>query len=403
MGGRWTIRDLAAVAAGFSIAVAAATPLALHWLTNQPDQRLVDLDVYRSGGQAVLHGLPVYGFLTQPPQLLPFTYPPFAALLAVPLAVVSWAVAQWLWVVLVFVALAVAVRYAFADALARFPRLAPVLAGALVALCAYPEPLRDQVRFGQVDVLLVAMCVADCAAPRARWPRGLLVGLATAIKLVPGVFLVYFWITGRRREAVTAAVTAAAATLGTFLVLPADSADYWFGALFDGGRVGANAATTNQSIRGMLLRLYLPDPATTVLWLALAAAVACVGFRVARRLALGGDEVGGVAATGLVAVLVSPVSWIHHLAWLVVVLGALSRSRAAVAWAFFVPPLPLLGSEMLGHHAGPRFLGRVVQDAFGLAALVLLALLARGRPRMISQRFGVDTSRDEVSVDKVGS
>jgi alpha-1,2-mannosyltransferase len=272
-----------------------------------------------------------------------------------------------------------------------------------VALCAYPEPLRDQVRFGQVDVLLVAMCVADCAAPRTRWPRGLLVGLATAIKLVPGVFLVYLWITGRRREAATAAVAAAAATLGTFLVLPADSADYWFGALFDGGRVGANAATTNQSLRGMLLRLYLPGPVTTVLWLALAAAVACAGFRAARRLALGGDEIGGVAATGLVAVLVSPVSWVHHLAWLVVVLGALSRRRAAAAWAFFVPPLPLLGSRMLAHHVGPRFLGRVVQDAFGLAALALLALLARGGPRMISQRFGADTSRDEVGADKVGS
>jgi alpha-1,2-mannosyltransferase len=405
MGGRWTIRDLAAFAAGFSIAAAAVTPLALHWLTNQPDQRLVDLDVYRSGGQAVLHGLPVYGFLTQPPQLLPFTYPPFAVLLAVPLAFVSWAVAQWLWVVLVFVALAVAVRYAFAGLLGRFPRWAPVLAGVLVALCAYPTPLRDQVRFGQVDVILLAMCVADCAAARTRWPRGVLVGLATAIKLVPGIFLVYFWITGRRREAVTAAATAAVVTLGTFLVLPADSADYWFGALFDGERVGANAATTNQSIRGMLLRLHLPGPATTLIWLALAAAVAYLGLRAARRLALAGHEIGGVAVTGLVAVLVSPVSWIHHLAYLVVVLGALTWDwrAAAVAWAFFVVPLPQMGSDMLAHHVGPRFAGSVVQDSFGLAALALLVLLARRAPGMISQSFSADTSRDGVRVDKVGS
>jgi alpha-1,2-mannosyltransferase len=399
MGGRWTIRDLVAFAAGFSIAVAAVTPLVLHWLTNQPDQRLVDLDVYRTGGQAVLHGLPVYGFRTQPPQLLPFTYPPFSALLAVPLAFVSWPVAQWLWVVVIFAALAVAVRYAFAGVLARFPAWAPVL----VALCAFAMPLRDQLRFGQVDVILVAMCVADCAAPRTRWPRGLLVGLATAIKLVPGVFVVYFLVTGRRREAVTSAVAAAAATLGTFLVLPGDSAGYWFGALFDGGRVGANAATTNQSIRGMLLRLYLPGPVTTALWLLLAAAVAYLGLRAARRLALSGHEIGGVAATGLVTVLVSPVSWIHHFAWLIAVLAALPRRTAVAAWAFFVAPLPPLGSQLLAHHVGPRFAGRVVQDSFGLAAAVLLVLLARGSPRLVSQRFSVDTSRDGVRVDKVGS
>lgn len=403
MGGRRTLRDLTAVAAGLLIAVAALAPLAVHYLTNQPDQRFVDLDVYRSGGQAVLHGLPVYGFRTQPPQLLPFTYPPFAALLAVPLAFVSWPVAQWLWVVVIFVALAVAVRYAFADVLSRYSRWAPVLLGVLVAVCAYPTPLRDQVRFGQVDVILVAMCLADCAAPRPRWPRGLLVGLATAIKLVPGVFIVYFWITGRRREAVTAAASAAAVSLGTFLLLPGDSADYWFGALFDANRVGAAAATTNQSIHGMLLRLHLPGPVSVPLWLALAAAAGYLGMRAARRLSLAGHEIGGVAATGLVGVLVSPVSWIHHLAWLVVVLGALAGRRAVAAWAFFVPPLPLLGSGMLTHHVGPQVAGGLLRDAFGLGAVALLAVLARQRLPMISQRFGTDTSRDGVRVDKVGS
>ena len=51
-------------------------------------------------------------------------------------------------------------------------------------------------RFGQVDMVLLAMAVADCAARAPRWPRGALVGLATAIKLVPGVFIVYLWLSG---------------------------------------------------------------------------------------------------------------------------------------------------------------------------------------------------------------
>jgi alpha-1,2-mannosyltransferase len=415
MGGRRTIREIVMLLGGLAVVAVLAGPLALHWLTNQPDQRLVDLDVYRSGGQAVLRGAPVYDFLTQPPQLLPFTYPPFAVLLAVPLALVSWTAAQWLWVVLIFVAMTIVVRYSFAQLLGRFRSWAPLLTGVLVAVCTYPMPLRDQIRFGQVDIFLVAMCVADCASGRTRWPRGLLVGLATAVKLVPGVFIVYFLITGRRREALTATVTAAAATIATFLILPADSADYWFRALFDSERLGSNTATTNQSIRGMLLRLYWPDSVTSLIWLACAVVVAYFGFRAARRASLDGHEIAGIAITGLIAVLVSPVAWIHHLAWLIVVLGALAgdgRDRrpvaiAVVIWLFYVLQVPWWGITMLAHHVGPRFLGRIVQDSYGLGVLLLVFTLRRrlpgGRgPLGGSESDGVDTSREEARVGTLG-
>jgi alpha-1,2-mannosyltransferase len=411
MGGRRTIREVLIVVAAIVIAAVVAGPLVLHWLTNQPDQRLVDLDVYRSGGQAVLRGAPVYDFMTQPPQLLPFTYPTFAVLLAVPLALVPWSVAQWVWTALIFVALTLVVRHSFARLLGRIRPWAPILVGVLVGMCVYAMPLRDQVRFGQVDILLVAMCVADIAPARTRWPRGLLVGLATAIKLVPGVFIVYFWITGRRREAVTSAVAAAAATLMTFLILPADSADYWFRALFDSDRLGSNTSTTNQSIRGMLLRLYWPDAITALLWLVCAGIVAFFGFRIARRAWQDGDEIRGVAVTGLIAVLVSPVSWIHHLAWLVVVFGAIvgdgrDRRRIALAagvWLFYLLQVPWWGITMLAHHTAPRFVGRIVQDAYGLGALGLLVLLRSRRRPVASESDGVDTSRNEAPVGTLGS
>jgi len=410
MGGRRTIREVVIVVAAVVIAAVAVGPLVLHWLTNQPDQRLVDLDVYRSGGQAVLRGAPVYDFMTQPPQLLPFTYPTFAVLLAVPLALIPWTAAQWLWTALIFVALTLVVRHSFARLLDRIRPWAPIMVGILVAMCAYVMPLRDQVRFGQVDILLVALCVADVAPARTRWPRGLLVGLATAIKLVPGVFVIYFWITGRRREAVTSAVAAAAATLVTFLILPADSADYWFRALFDSDRLGSNTATTNQSIRGMLLRLYWPDAVTSLVWLVCVAIVAYFGFRTARRAWQDGDEIRGIAITGLIAVLVSPVAWIHHLAWLVVVFGAIvgdgrDRRRLALAagvWLFYLLQVPWWGITMLAHHTGPRFLGRIVQDAYGLGALGLLVLLRFRRPK-VPESDGVDTSRNEAPVGTLGS
>lgn len=410
MCGRRAVREVAVLIAAVVIAAVTVTPLVLHWLTNQPDQRLVDLDVYRSGGQAVLRGAPVYDFLTQPPQLLPFTYPTFAVLLAVPLALIPWTAAQWVWTALIFIAMTLVVRHSFAALLGRIRPWAPIAIGALAGLCAYAMPLRDQIRFGQVDLILVAMCAVDVLPAHTRGPRGLLVGLATAIKLVPGVFVVYFWITGRRREAITSAVAAAAATLLTFLILPADSADYWFGALFDSERLGSNTATTNQSIRGMLLRAYLPGPVTMALWLLCAALVGYFGFRAARRAWLAGDEVRGVAITGLLAVLISPVAWIHHLAWLVVVLGAIvgdgrDRRRVALAvgaWIFYVLQVPWWGITMLAHHIGPRFTGRIVQDAYGLGALGLLALLGARRTGD-TRSDSVATSCNEAPVGTLGS
>ncbi|MEU8380221.1 glycosyltransferase 87 family protein, partial [Streptosporangium sp. NPDC048865] len=95
------------------LVAAAVAPLVSYWLGNVDDQRLVDLDVYRTGGAAVLEGRPVYGFVTPAPQLLPFTYPPVAALLATPLAAMSWTAAQWAWTALIFLTLAVTVWLSF--------------------------------------------------------------------------------------------------------------------------------------------------------------------------------------------------------------------------------------------------------------------------------------------------
>ena len=99
-----------------------------------------------------------------------------------------------------------------------------VLFAALFCAGAYLFPMQDEMRFGQVDAVLAALAVADCAAVKPRWPRGALVGLATAVKLVPGVFIVYLWVSGRRRAARTATLAALAWTLiiATFRVFRTD-------------------------------------------------------------------------------------------------------------------------------------------------------------------------------------
>ena len=57
--------------------------MVLRYLVFWPlDQWQVDVDVYRQAGVSILHGRPIYSAMTEAPQLLPFTYPPFAAFLA---------------------------------------------------------------------------------------------------------------------------------------------------------------------------------------------------------------------------------------------------------------------------------------------------------------------------------
>ena len=378
----WAITALGVLA--WIAATAAVVPLVRGYLTSVPDQRMVDLNVYRTGGLSVLQGQPLYTVLTQPPQLLPFTYPPAAALFAVPLALMPWPAAQLAWVPVIYVPLAVVIWLAFAPLLRRAGRLRAVVFAVIFAACAYLFPVRDEMRFGQVDMVLLALAVTDCAARAPRWPRGALVGLATAIKLVPGVFIVYLWLSGRRRAAVTAAVTAAAWTLGAWLLLPRDSVTYWTSAIFQSGRLGANAGTSNQSLRGILLREFLPGQAPGALWAVLAVAVAIAGFALAGRLARQGREMEGIAVTALLWVLLSPVSWIHHLIVVVVVIGAIladgrSRTRAAIAAAtaaFFALTIPWWGQSLLGRPGVPVLAARVVEDGFGIAAVALIAIIA---------------------------
>jgi len=384
----WAITALGVLA--WAAALAAIEPLVRGYLTSAPDQRMVDLAVYRTGGLSVLQGQPLYTMLTQPPQLLPFSYPPVAALFAVPLALLPWSAAQLVWVLFIYGPLAVLIWFAFAPLLRRVPGsgwLRALVFAAVFAACAYLFPVRDEMRFGQVDMVLLAMAVADCAASAPRWPRGALVGLATAVKLVPGVFIVYLWLSGRRRAAVTAAIAALAWTAGAWLVLPHDSVTYWTSVIFQPGRLGSNSGTSNQSLRGMLLREFLPGQAPGALWLALALGVAAAGFALARRLARESREMEGIAVTALLGVLLSPVSWIHHFLVVVVVIGAIladgrSPRRVAVAAGtavFFALTIPWWGQTLLGQHDVPTLVARVVEDAFGIAALVLLLIMARLR------------------------
>ena len=347
--------------------------------------RTLDLGVYRDGGQAILHGRPLYSIRAKAGM---FTYPPVAAVLAVPLALMRWRVAQFAWLPMIYVPLAIVVWISFRPLLRRARRYAPAAFAVLFAGAAILTPLRQEIHYGQVDIFLVALCLLDCATERPRWPRGALIGLATAIKLVPGVFIVYLLITGRRRAAAVSALTFAGVSGLTWLISPSDSATYWTSAVFNSNRLGGNTQAANQSLRGMLLRLFAPAPAPAALWLAAALLVAVAGFAAARAVQRRGQDMAGIAITGLLAALLSPVAWIHNLCWVVIVIGVLvgdGRDRrrvltAAATSALFASNLPIRGKVLLEAGGTPIWATRLMEASFGLAAVALIGLLYAFRP-----------------------
>jgi alpha-1,2-mannosyltransferase len=367
----------------------AAIPV-LRYLVFWPlDQWQVDVEVYREAGVSILTGRPIYSAMTEAPQLLPFTYPPFAAVIAIPLALVPFGAVGWLWTLAQIAATAAIVWYAGWRLIHRTGPLAPLTLALLTVPMLWLHPVSDGIRFGQVNAFMVLACLMDLRRPRPgllrHVPPGVLVGLAMSIKLTPGVFVVHYLVNRRWKEAATAVGTAVVVTLGSWVLLPEASFAFWGGALQDPARLGPNAGTSNQSIRGVLLRLGPDGLPGDALWLVLVAVVGFVGFRLARRAHLAGDSISEVAAIGLMAVLLSPVAWIHHLHWMVVVIFAVlgadplrDRRRlvaAGVITGFFLCRLPWWGITWLSHPDLPQWFGRVLQNADTFGSLLALALL----------------------------
>jgi len=324
-------RLLAALLVAGAVAWAVALVLLL-------DSGLIDLQVYRTGGQAWSEGIPLYGRTFPAPlhgPALPFTYPPLAAVLFAGLAALPW------WVAVAFVTgtglagLVLASRLV-ADRLTEDRTRAAVLAAAAVAIAPLLEPVRESVSFGQINLLLLGLVAADCLLPKTPWPRGLLIGLAAAVKLTPAVFVLFFIARRQWRPALVAAATFVAAGVAGLLLAPSDTREYWLGALLDPSRIGGLEFTSNQSVRGVLHRLGLPPGIESLGWLGLSSAIAVLALIGVAALRRRGDDPAALLVTAAAALLISPVSWSHHWVWVapgVLWLGALAWRRRSVPLA----------------------------------------------------------------------
>ena len=325
-----------------------------------------DFFVYLYGGRAVLDHLPLYES-GDPVTGLHFTYPPFAAVVMVPLALLpAWlAAALWTGASVGALAAVVVVASRALDRPAPGWMVALVTCGALAL-----EPVWQNLTFGQANLFLMLAVLVDLVRPARRW-SGVLTGMAAGVKLTPLVFVVLLLLVGRRAAAGRAALAFAGTVAVGFVVMPGSAARYWAHNLLDARRVGPPALAHNQSVYGALTRL-LDGPPPTWAWLAIAGplslAVLVVGAGWWRR----GDRALGTCLGALAMLFASPISWSHHWVWAVPIALALwTRSRwASAAWtAVFVARPIVWPPYSQGREYGWSPLEHLVGNAYLLAGL----------------------------------
>jgi alpha-1,2-mannosyltransferase len=335
-----------------------------------------DLQVYRGAVQAWLAGGNLYDYQLDLHGLsLPFTYPPFAALMMVPAALLPESVA-----VAVMVAASAVLTVVIAalllnqTSLVRYRRIPE--RWLLVCLGAtglgWSDAVLTGVGLGQISLLLVAAVLIDMLLVPPRW-RGILIGWAAALKLTPVVFVGYLLVTRQWRAAVTALGTAVGATAIGFLVLPNASLQYWGTLLWQTQRVGDVAAVRNKSLLGLFYHVGLTGPWSRPLWLLAAVLLAVAGLWQAVRCYRRGEEVAAVLVVGVLATLVSPISWTHHLIWLPATgLYLAYRGGRRARWlGLFV----LFGCGSLSPLISYQPMGSVILDALGDVVIVMSAAI----------------------------
>jgi alpha-1,2-mannosyltransferase len=251
---------------------------------------------------------------------------------------------------------------------------------AILSVCF--EPVSQTFLKGQINLILMGLVVMDCLLPRTPWPRGILIGLAAAIKLTPAVFVLFFLVRWQWRPVVATVVSFLAFEgLGWWLA-PQDSKDYWLSVLWDPDRIGNAGYAGNQALRGALHRLDLSVSVETLVWVTVSGLVLAATWFLAALSRRRGDDLAALIAIATSCLVVSPVSWSHHWVWIVPaamlagrVLWRQGTFAQVGAWAALLPFVispHWWFAQKQDHRLGWRWWQHPLGDSYLLVALGFL-------------------------------
>jgi alpha-1,2-mannosyltransferase len=383
--------------AGLMLVLAAAVA-AIEWflVTQRTANPLGDLDIYRTAIQFSSEGGDIYEFTwahPMRPEGFPFTYPPFAALVLRPLIWLPTAIVDHAWTIgtLVLVAAMSALLVArLGGTTSTWVGLSPsrsrvvALTSAAAIVMFLSLPVIHSVVLGQISLAITALAFFDASGAIPRRIQGLLVGIASAIKLTPLVFVPYFAVTRQWRQVAVSVSTFFAALAVAAALMPRESLTYWGSKLFETSRVGELWAAQNKSILGFLARWGPDGNAQRLLWVAFCLVVLGVALWRAREQFRAGQLAPAAIIVGCASVSVSPISWPHHQSWAILAGLWLAFQRRPMFMLMgllllvsFMVWSPLMGLEVINQDASASTLLRVARE---IPTLSFLAICILGLP-----------------------
>ncbi|NMM84074.1 glycosyl transferase [Rhodococcus sp. SRB_17] len=363
-------------------------------------------DLFASGGDVYAGNL--FGSMIAP-EGMPFTYTPFAVLLLWPTVLFDWWTAYLLWSLLCILVVAWTV-WKFTP---TWIRLRPLVMALILFGVSVTPTVSAHISFGQVNLLLMALVLVDITRRENSWlgrhfPRGLLIGIATAVKLTPGLFIVYFVVTKQWRLAIWSSVGAAVVTLAAALVDPALSRTFWTDVVWNlSDRVDltgeAIASSGNGSLQGTLAAM---GSWTDPLVMPIIAIVGVLALWIARQIYLEGRLVDAALVIGLSAPILSPISWIHHWVYLIpAAITILFRIRSRRGVVAFVAALavvycgPSMGAQLMEGSPLLFPIGGILREGFILVSVAAIVALLRMQPRTLGRL----APRNSSAPDSVGN
>jgi alpha-1,2-mannosyltransferase len=301
----------------------------------------VDMIIYRSGVRAFLEGGEMYSVPMYAGDLaLPFIYPPFGALILVPLSIFDVIHSDLAGDIMIMVssALIIACLWFVLGAVARgsVDKLSlAALTAATWPVALLIEPVWLNSGFAQINVVIMALVILDLV-PRKRFlPQGSLIGIAAAIKITPLAMLLFFLLRRDFRAILVAGASALLATGVAALIRWDATVDYFSTVLLGMGTDSEFGVSTvyqsNSSLKGMLMRWWTSDAAldanstlTNVIWLVAALLTIVLGGWLMVALFRRDMLVDAALVNALIMLLISPVSWSHHWIWLTLILPVLA-------------------------------------------------------------------------------
>lgn len=297
----------------------------------------LDLMVYRDAVSSLKSGKNFYA-TTFTRSHLSFTYPPFALIMLSPLSWTQFALTQCLlWTASIAAAIGTVVL-AIRDAGVQLTRRWWCLAvgWSCISVLAL-EPVRSSMDYGQLELILMFLVVADLLLVPQPY-RGILIGIAAAVKLTPLVFIITLLAMRDFKSVSRTAASFCGCTALAWALWPVESRDYWFHVILRPGRIGTVAYAGNQSWYAIFNRPPFHGSVTAIVWILFSLATVVVGSFVAWRCVKANRVAAAIVATALIGLLVSPISWTHHWVWVILIPPVIFGHRRVNV----TPPVELL-------------------------------------------------------------